>query len=587
MEKSQQVYDRLMFVGSVTALIALTLDYGYPTHYWSHLLTDFFYLLFGSLFCLALYQLAAGNLSRGVFKGKGLYFVFGLSVILVVLAGLNAINYLAFQSSQLNLYVALLVFILTLFDLSARVYALERQTLHPGLVFAFSFLVLICIGTLLLMLPKATVSGISFVDAFFTATSAVCVTGLIILDTGEDFTRFGQIIILLLIQFGGLGMLTFTNLFGLLFKGSGSFKNRLYLKNLINANTLGDTFKTLVQIIIFTFLIEAIGAVLIYFNLDQHFPAYPEKVFFAVFHAISAFCNAGFSTLTNSLFESGFRYDYSFHLVVAVLIILGGLGYGVVLNFYRYLKQIAAYWWALLTQRKGRRRKVVKPILTANTRIVVYTTAILLIAGAVIFYLLEYDNTLAPHSEWGKIVTAFFGSVTTRTAGFNTVDTGALTLPTIMIVLFLMWIGASPGSTGGGIKTTTFAIASMNIYQQAFGHDYIRFGWKRIQPKALQRATAIISLSLIMLGISTFCLVSFDGHLGVLPIAFECFSAFSTVGLSMGITADLSEPSKLVITLTMFVGRVGFLTLITGLVRQFVKYRHNPVDYPEEKILIN
>lgn len=587
MQKRQKINDQLMFINSVVALIALIIDYGYPDHFWSHLLTDFFYLFFGGIFTLNLFDLIREGQSKGNFRASSLYFIFGLSISLVFLGSLNAYNYLWNQSSGLNLYVAILVFLLTLFDLSARVYEIERQTLHPALVFAFSFLFLICIGTLLLMLPRATVDDIGFVDALFTSTSAVCVTGLTILDTGKEFTRFGQIIILLLIQFGALGMLTFTNLFGLLFKGSGSFKNRLYLKNLINANTLGSTFNTLVQIIVFTIIIESLGALLIYVHLDHDFSSATEKIFFSVFHAISAFANAGFSTLSNSLYESGFRHDYDLHMVIALLIIIGGLGYGVVLNYYQYFRKFIVYWFKRFTKIQGIRQKLVKPNLSANTRIVVLTTSILLVLGWAFFYVLEYDNTLEEHSDWGKVLTAFFGSVTTRTAGFNTVDTGALALPTLVIVTFLMWIGASPGSTGGGIKTTTMAIASMNIYQQAFGYNYIKFGWKKIKPKALQRANAIISLSLIMIGISIFCLVIFDEHLGILPIAFECFSAFSTVGLSMGITADLSIPSKLVITLTMFIGRVGFLTLITGMVRQFVKYRYKPINYPEEEIFIN
>jgi len=267
---------------------------------------------------------------------------------------------------------------------------------------------------------------------------------------------------------------------------------------------------------------------------------------------------------------------------------LGGIGYGVVISLYQYLKKWSIYLQSrlfgisMLGNRLG-----MKPHLNLNTRIVLITTLTLILFGWVMFFLFESNNTMKGYSTAGKLVTSLFGSITTRTAGFNTLDTGSLSLSTIMIVLLLVWIGASPVSTGGGIKTTTFAVATLNIVQQVFGYKYIRVGYKKIPQQALQRATSIISLSLIMGGLSTLLLVTFDGELGVIKLAFECFSAFSTVGLSMGITSQLSEASKAVIIVTMFVGRVGFLTILTGMVRQIITYKYSPIDYPEEEIFIN
>lgn len=588
MQKTVLSSDRHIFVLSVLSLVALILDFGYPENYWHHLLTDIFYMIHGWALLMYIKELVRPSLGKKkIPKRKGVYFVFGLVIILSMISVLNTIVFLVFDNKDLNFATALLVFFTAMLDLSGRLASLDRQTLHPALVFVISFLILVFIGTLLLMLPNSTVKGISFIDALFTSTSAVCVTGLSVLDTGKDFTQTGQLAILFLIQFGALGMLSFTSMFGLLFKGFGSYENRLNLKNMINADSLQNTFKTLVQILVFVFAVEILGAILIYYSVDDEIKFSGQRWFFSFFHSISAFCNAGFSTLTNSLYEDGYRSNYSLHIIIASLIILGGIGYGVIINLYQYLKQwgqLFIYRWFGINY--GLNDKL-KPVLSLNTKIVLVTTIALIVFGGVTIFLLEYDRILKDHDSFGKVVTAFFASVTTRTAGFNTVDTGAFSLSSIMIILLLMWIGASPGSTGGGIKTTTFAVATLNIAQQTLGMKHIRVGWRRIHQGALQRATSIISLSLIMIGFSTFLLVTFDGDLGVLPLAFESFSAYATVGLSMGITAKLSVASKVVIIVTMFIGRVGFLTLLTGIVRQFVKYKYSPIEYPEERILIN
>lgn len=575
-------HDNLLFAGSILAFSALIFDFGFRNNYWHQFLTDGFYLAYGLLFFRQMWEIIRKARVSARVQRVSRYVILAAAALLIVLALLNLLEF-AFLREGFIQPTAILVLLLALLDISARIYTIERQTLHPALAFVLSFFILVCIGTMLLLLPLAGRTDISLIDALFTATSAVCVTGLAVLDTGRDFTLFGQFIILLLIQLGGLGMLTFTNLFGLFFKGYGTYRNRLMLKDMVNARDMGDTFSTLVKIVVFTFTIEALGAVFIYYTLA---PGKEGRVFFAIFHSISAFCNAGFSTLSNSLYEEGYRYNYGLHLAVAVLIILGGIGYSVFINYYNYLKSIARYNYQRFLIKK---ESIVhpKPAVTVNTRIVLYTSLFLLAVGTAAFYFLEYDNTLSGHNGWGKVATAFFGSVTARTAGFNTVDTAALALPTLMVFFLLMWIGASPGSTGGGIKTTTFALSVMNIYRQVLGHERIIFGWKEISAQALQRATAVIILSVLGIGAAIFLMIYFDGRLGLMAIAFECISAYSTVGLSMGITASLSPASKLTIILAMFIGRVSFLTLLTGIARQFAPRRHNPLRYPEEDILIN
>lgn len=471
-------------------------------------------------------------------------------------------------------------------EFSERLFALQQQLLHPALIFVISFIFLILAGALLLLLPESTNHGISWVDALFTSTSAVCVTGLAVVDTGKEFTRFGQIIIMLLIQAGGLGILTFTNLFGFIFRGKTSFQNQLMLKDFINAENIGNTFRTLIKIVLFTIGVEILGAALIFAQIDDsQIQGYWERVFFSIFHSVSAFCNAGFSTLSNGLYELPMRFEYGVHLVIAFLIIIGGIGYVIVFNYSTYTKNWVISKYNKLLKNKNYRYR--RPVISLNTKIVVYTTIILLVFGTVAYYILEYNNTLKEHTTfWGKLVTSFFGSVTPRTAGFNTVNIGAITPAMLLIYLLLMWIGASPGSTGGGIKTSTFAIGSLNIWQQITGRSRMELWWKEIPAVASRRAFAIISLSLIAVGFSVFFVTIFDPKLDLLPVSFECFSAYGTVGLSMGITATLSDASKLILTATMFIGRVSFLTLLIGLIQQVFRQKQKPYRFPEEEIFI-
>lgn len=475
------------------------------------------------------------------------------------------------------IYVAVfLVFIREFSMLDLDVY---QTFLNPAQLFIASFFAIVIIGAILLILPKATYSGISFVDALFTSTSAVCVTGLIVVDTGSYFTLFGQSIILFLIQAGGIGIMTFTSYFSYFFRGSSSYENQLLLKDLTNAEKMGDVFDTLKKIILLTFLIEAAGAGLIFFSLDAGLiTSVSERIFFSVFHAVSAFCNAGFSTLPNSLYEPGFQFNYPLHLVIAILFIIGGIGFPIAFNFFKYIRYIFIH-------RLLRRELYYVPwIININSRLVLTTTVILLLSGTLLFYLFEYDNTLAEHRGIGKIVTAFFGAATPRTAGFNSVDTSALKLSTLMVVFLLMWIGASPGSTGGGIKTTTFAIGTLNFLSIARGKDRLEVFRREVSEISVRRAFAIISLSLIVIGLSAFFIAIFDPEQHLLSIAFESFSAYSTVGLSLGITADLSVESKTVVILTMFIGRVGMLTILAAFLR---KMKHFKYRYPSEDILIN
>ena len=450
---------------------------------------------------------------------------------------------------------------------------------NPAIVFVGSFLILAILGAFLLMLPSATTNGISFTNALFTSTSSVCVTGLAVLDTSKDFTLTGQSIILVLIQLGGLGILTFTSFFAFFFRGSSSFKEGLNTKDFIAQDGLKDVFRAALNVVTFTLTLEIIGAIFIYFSISEN-AVISDKVFFSVFHSISAFCNAGFSILPSGLFEESIRFNYGFQWMIMILIILGGLGHNIIFNFFKKIK-ISIFE---LFENHGIHKRI--NIITLNTKIVIYTTVILLIVGWVFLFISEYNNTLLEHTTIiGKLTNSAFSSVSPRTAGFNVVDYSKMTVPSLLFIIFLMWIGASPASTGGGIKTSTFALAVLNILTVAKGKSRIEIFGKRISSESTSRAFAIIFISLIVIGVSIMALLIFEPKgTPILTVVFECFSAFSTVGLSLNFTPTLSESSKYVIIVIMFIGRIGMLNLMLGLLRQI---NHQFYEYPKENILIN
>ena len=512
-----------------------------------------------------------------------------VSVILLILDARMSLTGFEWASSVLygffnhNASIYMVLFLTLILEISSSTLKLSNRNTNPGLLFLISFVLLILIGTGLLILPTASYTGISFTDAFFTATSAVCVTGLVVVDTATCFTPIGKVIIIVLVQLGGLGVMTFTSFFGYFFRGGASFGNQFLIKELINEEKLGEIFKTLVKILILTFSIEAIGVVLIYSTVDPTlFDGKLPRLGFAVFHSISAFCNAGFSTLSNGLNEIGYRHNYNLHYTIGILIMIGGLGFPVVFNFYKLIKQFLINKLRVIS-RKGMRMHYPR-IINVNTRLVIISNVVLWLTGFIFFFFNENHHALDALSLQGKIAGSFFNAVTTRTAGFNTIDLTTLTSPTLLVIIFLMWVGASPASTGGGIKTTTLTVAVLNFFNLSKGKSRIEIFGREIAHESVRRAFAIIFLSLVVLGLSVLLLVYTDGELGISNIIFEAISAFGTVGLSLGITGHLSIAGKWIIVITMFLGRVGTLTILVSIFRKFNTYLYH---YPKENILIN
>ena len=488
-------------------------------------------------------------------------------------------------------YLAVFIKIKSLLEVGLFIYFIMRLMLlvryiyqvyyNPAIVFVGSFFVIILVGTILLLLPNATTfaGSLTFTDALFTATSAVCVTGLTVINVSEQLTIVGQTILISLIQIGGLGILTFTSFFSFFFRGSSSFREGLNVKDFTAQENLKDVLKAALNIVAFTIFIEAIGAVFIYTSIMDS-PEVTDKVYFSVFHSISAFCNAGFSIVPNGFSESYIKFNYYIQWIVMFLIIFGGLGYTIIFNFSQYIKTSVVQFF----QRASIPKKV--RMLSVNAKIVLITTLLLLVGGFAFFFVAEQNNLLLEHeSLFGKITQAAFHSVSPRTAGFNTVDYSQMKVPSLLFMIFLMWVGASPASTGGGIKTSTFALATLNILAVARGKNKIQIFGRRISSESTHRAFAILCISLLVIGAAIITILSFEpAGTDVLSVVFECFSAYSTVGLTMGFTTEMSEPSKYVIIATMFIGRIGMLNLMIGLLREI---NHQFYEYPKENILIN
>lgn len=471
-------------------------------------------------------------------------------------------------------YGLLFYFFIRLTFLMRLVY---RIYFNPAVLFVGSYLIVILAGTFLLMLPSAHNHPIIFKDALFTSTSAVCVTGLLVLDVSREFTFFGQTIIMGLIQIGGLGMLTFTSFFAYFFKSGASFKESLFMKNVLGDDQLNDIMKTTMRIVVFSLVVEIIGAIFIYDSI-RGLPI-DRPAFFAVFHAVSAYCNAGFSTISGNLGAPMTRFNYYLQWIVMALIIFGGIGYFISFNFIQYIKQ---FFINLFQKRK---KKSIVRVITLNTKIVVYTTGIIIITGTVAILFSQYNTVLTDDHTWfGKWTTSMFSVVTARTSGFNTIDYSQFTLPGLLIIILVMWIGASPGSTGGGIKTSSFALAVLNIFSTSKDKPHIEIGTRRVAPEAVRRAFSIIIISLISIGLGIFLVLIFDPGFTLMEVGFEIFSAFSTTGLSMGITDNLSTASEYVIIAMMFFGRIGLINLMAGMLRSVSTQVY---EYPKENILIN
>jgi trk system potassium uptake protein TrkH len=431
-----------------------------------------------------------------------------------------------------------------------------------------SFAAAIGLGWTLLNLPQATPAGrpaISPLDSLFTATSATCVTGLIVKDTPNDFSLFGHMVILCLIQAGGLGIMTFAAVFDVVRRRGLSVRRRLIVQDLTSIGDIGDARRLVSGILLFTLTAEVAGAVLLWLRWRGHTGTTGGDVLLSVFHSISAFCNAGFSLFSTSL--ESFVGDPAVNLVIGGLIIIGGIGFPVVRTFRRQ--------WAL--KRAGVRRP-----LNLHAKLVLVTTAWLLLTGFVGILLLERNSTLRDLTPGERLAAAAFQSLTPRTAGFNTVRIAQLAEPTLLFVILLMFVGASPGSTGGGVKTTTAAVLFLIGRAMVSGSDRVPAFGRDIPSAVRHRAVAVGALfgSAVIVGTMVLCLT--DGLL-LADSLFEVTSALGTVGLSTGVTPGLSAAGKIIIVIAMYVGRVGPLSLALAVQAERAR---SAASFPEEHVMV-
>lgn len=447
--------------------------------------------------------------------------------------------------------------------------ALKILKISPGRILLLSFLFIITAGAFLLSLPISRVVDIPLIDIFFTATSSTCVTGLKMVPMSY-FSFFGQCVILALVQIGGLGLMTLS-LFLVSLVLNLSLVTKFVAGKILDFEFSGK-IKTFLKLIIgFTFMVEAIGAFVLYIPFSKILPE-TDALFYAIFHSVSAFCNAGLS-----LFEPGIIYlnKSSFPLfIMAILVFLGGLGFIVWYEFGKNIVIFIKNWW---------NEDPKKITISLHTRIVLVSSAILIFLGTVMFFILERTNCLRGLGIWDQIFNSFFISVVSRTAGFEIVEMSKLGMPILLILLILMFIGASPSSTGGGVKVTTFAIFITTVIATIKNKDTVEIFGRSIAAEQIFKTTVIIALSLGWIAITTFILLLTDPEFGFMDVLFESVAAFSTTGFSTGITPYISIPGKIVLVLSMIMGRAGALTLVLALRKKQV---HALYKYPEERVLL-
>ncbi|MBA3286304.1 MAG: ATPase, partial [Nitrosopumilus sp.] len=499
-----------------------------------------------------------------------IFFTTGFPLVKTILINIGFQNPTGVYVVLMQFFLLVIIFL----EFAKASIFINKLALSPASMLMYSFLILICVGTILLMMPQMTshLQGAPFLTAFFTSTSASCVTGLIVVDTPTYWSLKGQIIIMLLIQAGGLNIVAFAAFFASFSTTGMGIKHQTMMKDMMSAASLLDTKGILRRIFLFAFSIELIGAVAIYslWGNDILFNSAIEKIYFSIFHSISAFNNAGFALFSAGMASEGANESYILHLVLSVLIFAGGLGFFIMSDLFSI---------------KSMRMRLKHPWrkLTINTRIGLYTAVTLAIGGTVLFYFLEVNNTLEDKKLVPAIITSLFQSVSTRTAGFNSVDFAMLTTPTFILFMFLMFVGGNSGSTAGGIKTSTFAILLISAWSTLRGKKNLEIGKNRISFELLNRAFFVFLFAIGWVLTGIFLLTLTDPQFPIMSIMYEQVSAFGTVGLSTGITPNLSVAGKFIIIVSMFVGRVGPLAVGFALTVRVITTKYS---YPKAHLMV-
>lgn len=575
----------IMFMVAVVTMGAIVVDYGFVLYPKEQALIEDIYLFAWWMFGVSyvwnlIYQ-------WGVIKGKKIIFtvIWGL-----LWAAIGVNNFVTIPGSSYwlthRIPQVIVMFLFSVLEVSRGITNIINKRTNPAILMAAGFAFVIGFGAFMLLLPRSTQDGIVLpvVDAIFVSTSAVCVTGLTPVEIAEVFTTEGQIIIAMLIQIGGLGVMTITSFFALFFMGGSGLYNQFALRDLVGSETMSSLLSTLLSILAFTFIIEGIGALCIWFSIHGTLGMnLQEELFFSIFHAVSAFCNAGFSTLYRNLGNEAIMYGHNaFFLIISSLIVLGGLGFPILMNF----KSILFY--RLKTWGRSLLRKPKQPafihLTQLNTKIVLTTTLILIVLGSVGLALLEWNGAFAGLPVADKITQSIFNAIAPRTAGFISIDLTTFSLLSIMLYMGLMWVGGAAQSTAGGIKVNTLAVAWAGLVSVIKGKDRVVLFKRELSEDSIRRAAAVVFGSLLCVTGFFVALVALEPNLPARGLLFETISAFATVGSSLNISPQLGDYSKLLVSLLMFTGRVGFITLLMC----FIKAEKTPhYRLPKDSVIIN
>ena len=483
----------------------------------------------------------------------GLLLLFIVSIVFEEIVSIEEPHYLirrATTHSFIKLYFVIIQIYIVINGIITLAKTQEKWlffSLNPARILMLSYVFVIIAGVLMLKLPKATYSGISWIDALFTSTSAVCITGLSTVNISQIFTLEGQIVILLLIQLGGLGIITLTSFIALFIQQGFRLKDQIIVQEILDNENLSSLTSILKAIVAITFVSELIGAIGLYFTWSNLGLPEFERIFNAVFHSVSAYCNAGFSTFSNGFETAGYPFSSLSLILIMLLIVFGGLG------FYTYSDIFGI----------GEVKMIRKNGLTLQSKIILGGTVILILFGAGMIWVTQHAQWKSlPFGE--QVLRSFFMSITSRTAGFSIVSVGELAIPTLMIIILLMYIGGAPNSTSGGIKMTSVMILLASLKTYINGKTRVEVGWNTVPMRTVRRVFIVFTVSILLIFSVLFVMSWTEDHAFV-DILFEIVSAFGTVGLSRGITPDLSVTGKLLISLVMFAGRIGLFSFAVAM----------------------
>ena len=576
----RNIIDQLVIIVLFLSILSLFLEYGIHQTRIIFWITDVLdYLIIVLFVSEAVIRITRAENKLHFIRGN----FFDLLLLTVIVALFIYTRYMRYtlgesETSRLSTNIILIRNAFNILKILGRMKRLNAYiksvSSHPAQTIAFSFIIIILIGTIFLMLSISTAdeSRLGFINSLFTATSAVCVTGLIVVDTATKFSLFGQIVILILIQIGGLGIMILSYFGAFVIGKRISIEEKLALSYLLNEQDMQKLSTTIMRIIFITFGIELTGALILYGNFNDLYGDTGKAVFFSLFHAVSAFCNAGFALFSDSL--EYFKSDIGMNFTIAGLIITGGISFSVIFNL---IENFRSNVETNIFSRHIRRSN-----LTLNTKLVLVITGFLIFSGMLFVYVLEHRGNLIQYDLKTQYLSAFFQSVTLRTAGFNTINFATLRVPTLFMMILFMFIGGASGSTAGGVKVNTVSVVFAYLKSVLYNRKETTLMNNFISKNTINKSFLIVFLALCVVFTGTFILsllepFPFD------KILFEVVSAFGTVGLSTGITGSLRILSKIIIITLMFIGRLGPMTLIIALSQKPDQIR---VKYPEGNILI-